>query len=369
MTKKLLITIFFGFLGFTTYGQKASVRATIEPSEIQIGNQAVINLEVIAPKDANILFPVFKDTIIKGIEVLGMLRPDTITTEVMKISQKYIITSFDSTLYHIDRIPVFADNDTIYSNELGLKVTTPELSDSTATYLEGIKNRQISQIDYNKLGLNDLKGIQYTNWTLFDTAYDFVITSLPYVLGLIGLAIVIGLVIFFIYRKRKKGYYFKPEIKLPPHVIALSKLDKLKDSKIWQQGQVKEFYTSLTDILREYIEGRYNINAPEMTSDEILEAIRGISEVKSTVENLSQILGTSDLVKFAKFTPLTDENDLSLINTYLFINQTKIEEEVQAENTTISPSVDKIQANNKVTDQIPDEEETNSNKENNEERK
>ena len=95
---------------------------------------------------------------------------------------------------------------------------------------------------------------------------------------------------------------------------------------MWQRGLEKQFYTQLTDILREYIDKRFGIDAPEMTSDEIVTAIHRNTDVTSTTDNLKQILTLADLVKFAKYTPPTEEVDLSLINAYLFVNQTKIEE-------------------------------------------
>jgi len=110
---------------------------------------------------------------------------------------------------------------------------------------------------------------------------------------------------------------------LPAHVRALSELDQLKAEKIWQQGREKDFYSRLTDILRTYIYEREGINAMEMTSGEILNEIRKISDVDSVYENLKQILSTSDLVKFAKYKPYPNENDLSLVNAYFFVNQTR----------------------------------------------
>ncbi len=136
----------------------------------------------------------------------------------------------------------------------------------------------------------------------------------------------IGLAIFFILKKKKKGYYFTPKIELPPHVVALSDLDKLKASKLWQKGQEKEYYTELTDILRHYIDRRFHIDAPEMISEDIIAAIHLATDTKSATDGLTQILNVADLVKFAKYTPFADENDLSLVNAYLFVNQTKIEE-------------------------------------------
>ena len=82
----------------------------------------------------------------------------------------------------------------------------------------------------------------------------------------------------------------------------------------------------ITDTLRRYIVGRFGINAMEMTSAEILEMIHKNTEAQSVYDSLAQILSLSDFVKFAKMVPLPDENDLSLMNAYLFVNQTKIEE-------------------------------------------
>ena len=104
---------------------------------------------------------------------------------------------------------------------------------------------------------------------------------------------------------------------------AMKSLDKIKEEKIWQQERYKEFYTQLTDVLRRYINERYGINSLEMTSGEILSIIRIKTEEDSIYENLKQVLIVADLVKFAKYKPFIDENDLSLMNSYFFVNQTK----------------------------------------------
>ena len=104
---------------------------------------------------------------------------------------------------------------------------------------------------------------------------------------------------------------------------AIKSLDKIKSEKIWQQDRIKEFYTELTDVLRIYIHERYGVNSLEMTSGEILDIINTKQEEDSVYENLKQVLYIADLVKFAKHQPFNDENDLSLMNSYFFINQTK----------------------------------------------
>lgn len=125
----------------------------------------------------------------------------------------------------------------------------------------------------------------------------------------------------------------KEEPKLPPHEQAIKELDEIKQQKLWQQGRSKEYYTLITDTLRKYIEERFGINAMEMTSGEILELIRKNSEAQSVYDNLRQILQLADFVKFAKMNPLPDENDLSMMNAYLFVNQTKVEEMQEPEST------------------------------------
>ncbi len=299
--------------------QRASAHATIQPTEIMIGEQALINVKVITPKDKTISFPVYESEIVPGVEVIAMLPPDTlIENNVMTLNFKYVVTSFDSTLYHVPHIPIFDGTDTVFSNSFGLKVTSPELSDSTLAYLEKINSGQTDSIDFEQLQLYDIKPVHKAPFVWTDYLW-----ILWLVLGIALILALIGLVIYLILKKKKKGYLFKPPVVLPAHLRAVKELDKLKAEKIWQHGREKEYYSKLTDILRHYIYERAGINAMEMTSGEILNEVRKLSDVDSVYDNLKQILSTSDLVKFAKYKPYQDENDLSLVNAYFFVNQTR----------------------------------------------
>ena len=299
--------------------QKPSAQATVQPTEILIGEQALINLKVITPKDKLIQFPVYEKEIVPGLEVIGMLPPDTVVeNNVMTVNFKYVVTSFDSTLYYVPHIPVFDGTDTVFSNSFGLKVTSPELSDSTLAYLERMHKGETDSIDFNQLQLTDIKPVKKAPFVWTDYLW-----VLWLVLGVILILGLIGFIIYLVLNKKKKGYFFTPPYVLPPHERALSELDKLRSEKIWQQGREKEFYSRLTDILRGYIYERAGINAMEMTSGEILNEIRKTTEVDSVYENLKQVLSTADLVKFAKYKPYPDENDLSLVNAYFFVNQTR----------------------------------------------
>lgn len=315
----IFLLMLFVSVGIHTHAQKTSLRATVEPSQIMIGQQAAVSLQIITPKERKIQLPLYKDQMIPGVEVLNILKPDTtIENNVMTLNVKYIITSFDSTLYFIDSIPIFDGQDTLYSNSFGLKVISPELSDSTLQYLEKIKTGQTDSINFDQLQLHDIKPIQKVPFSFL----DFIsLLWIPFI-GLL-LLLLVAAIIFFVLRKKKKGYFFTPPIVRPAHERAVEALSKVKQEKLWQQGRIKEFYTQVTDILRQYIWERYRINALEMTSGEILNEIRKKNDTDSVFDNLKQILSTSDLVKFAKYTPFTDENDLTIMNAFLFVNQTR----------------------------------------------
>ena len=191
----------------------------------------------------------YEEEIIQGIEVIAMLPTDTvIENNVMTLNFRYVVTSFDSTLYHVPFLPIFDGTDTIFSNSFGLKVTSPELSDSTLSYLDKINRGETDSIDFKQLQINEIIPIRNAPFVL-----TFFLWILWLVLGAALLLALIGLIIYLIVKKKKKGYIFKPPVVLPAHVRAANELDKLKAEKIWQQGREKEFYSKLTDILRRYI--------------------------------------------------------------------------------------------------------------------
>jgi hypothetical protein len=299
--------------------QRASVQISVQPAEILIGEQAFVTLRVIAPEGAQIYFPIYEHELIPGIEVLGMLPLDTLVeNNVMTINFGYIITSFDAALYYVPFMPIMFEGDTIFSNSFGINVVAPELTERTLAEIERLHTQQVDGINFEELGTYDIKPIRRAPFVWTDWLWIVWIF-----LGILFLAALFGVLFYLYLRKKNKGYFFAPPVVIPPHVLAIQEIDKLKAEKIWQQGREKEFYTKLTDILRIYIAERYGVNALEMTSGEIMNEIEKRAEVDSVCENLKQILSTSDLVKFAKHKPYNDENDLSLVNAYFFVSQTR----------------------------------------------
>lgn len=141
---------------------------------------------------------------------------------------------------------------------------------------------------------------------------------------LIGLAL-IAFSSFAYFKWFKKGINpFKPEKKrLPPYEEAILALNNLKSRQLWQNGQHKEYYSCLTDILRVYIERRFGINAVEMTTSEIMEQIKHNEEALQVKDQLSEVLEIADYVKFAKMQTLADDNEIAFQRTLNFVEQTK----------------------------------------------
>jgi hypothetical protein len=105
--------------------------------------------------------------------------------------------------------------------------------------------------------------------------------------------------------------------------VALEKLDEIKAQKIWKDGKVKEYQTELTDVVREYIGRRFDVQSTEKTSDETLQAMKPLIE-KDLYGRLKSMLQLADLVKFAKWHTTPDENESALMTAYDFVNETKI---------------------------------------------
>ena len=288
---------------FSLSGQTI-VKATIDSAGILIGQQTKIHLEIAADKGQSLQIPLIPNALMKGVEVLDISKIDTIDigNNRMQIKYDYLITSFDSDLYLLPPFKVIAGPDTVFSTELALKVSTiPVDTESEQFY--------------------DIKNIRKPPFVLMD--------YLPGILLILAIIALIALAAYIIYRlinKKSLVPFKKEESYIPPHIRAIQKLDAIKADKLWQTGKVKEYHSEITDTLRRYIEERFDIGAMEMTSGEILADIKKYNEANVGYDNLKQILILPDFVKFAKYRSLPDENELSMMNAYLFVNNTKKEE-------------------------------------------
>ncbi len=320
--RKLLYFVVFVMCGLAHTGvhaQKITVNARIDSTILRIGSQTKLIFDVTQSHTQKVTFPFFSDSIKGGLEIVEAARFDTTKTPDghLQVTQSYVVTAFNDSLLYIPAFPFVVDGDTVWSKSLSLKVVQPFKIDTASNTIADIKPLMTPKFD----------------WQSF--------YRICLILFIIQLILFIGY--FLIKKYWQKGAQADEEYKpkLPPHVIALSKLDAIKHEKMWQKGRPKEFHTELTDVLRQYIEDVFKINSLEMTSDEILDYLRSLRfEQKAVYSSLKQILQLADLVKFAKWDTNPEEHELSLINAYLFVNQTKIEEVKPIEEQIIEQSED-----------------------------
>src|ERR1051325_9077619 len=315
--------LFFLLLPVSIFSQNITATATLDTNAILIGQQTKLKLKVEYKTDQGELkieFPKIADTIIKQIEVVSRSKvekyvPDSSDMTRMAQEQTLIVTSFDSGYYAIPPFKFIVNGDTSKAAE-----TEALLLSVNTVAIDTTKN------------IKDIKPpIEVPfSWKEY----------LPYVYwGLGGLAVLAGIILLVrYYQKKRKAKAIVPEIiipKIPPHVTALERLEKLKEEKLWQQGKLKQYHSEISEILRQYIEHRFYIPAMEQVTDEILYAFRTADAPEEQKMKLRHTLILADLVKFAKELPLPNENEQSWMNAYEFVMATKIEEKKDA---SIPPS-------------------------------
>ena len=280
------------------------VSAAIDSTTLFLGDQTDLHLRATCEVGEQVQLPALHDNLIPGIEIVDRTMIDTTTLKDGRVqyNQYLTLTSFNDSLFYIAPLPFVSGNDTIWSDPLMLNVVQPFEMDST------------------DLAITDIKGIYKAPiwwWGI-----------LRWVLLALAIACVgVGGYYLITYLKKRMGKEDTNTAPIEPlrpaEEVALEKLDVIREQKIWQAGQVKEYHTQLTDVIREYIARRFDVSSTEQTSDETLRAMRPLlSEQKNLYEQLRKMLTLADLVKFAKWTTTPDENELSLRSAYAFVKET-----------------------------------------------
>ena len=298
--------------------QQPKVSVEMDSTYVTFGCPMTFHLQAIVPEGQQIIFP--QDVLKHGgivaygdsaqylleLDTFKPLSVDTVQQESGYVTLREDVTvfAFDSATFYIPPFEFLSQSgDTLRTNSLALKVFVP-----------------FESVEVDPQKFVGIKDVEEPEFVFMDYIWYFLIPL--FVLALLAAA-------WFgwqYYKKHKKNapvvvHKAKP---LPPHVIAMTALDNLAEKKLWQNGRDKEFHTELTDILRQYIEARFGVAAMEKTSDEILDELYELAESqKASLANLKQILSIADLVKFAKYHPYADENQLSFVNSRMFVEQTK----------------------------------------------
>ena len=302
--KRFLIYLLFGLVPALVSAQNVVVEAKVDSMMMWIGQQTGIHLSVTCDAGQQIVFPAYRDTIVKGLEIIPPIQIDTQYVndgQLITVTRSYTVTCFDSALVFIPYMPVFVDGQEYESNSLALAFMTYDIPEGGEKQIFGPKENMKTPVKFY-----EVKGLIF------------------YMLIAV-IAIIAAVYLLIRYRDDKPIIRkIRTEPKVPAHIRAISEIEELKSSGGPHSEDSKAYYTQLTDILREYINDRFGFNATEMTSDEILEHLEE-SRDKETLVELRDLLSTSDMVKFAKFKPMLNENDQNLINALEFVNDTKIE--------------------------------------------
>ena len=280
MKKKLFILLFVSNFAL---GQIT----VLDTNTILIGEQ--INVKISNDLESTVFWPSIDDLLVEGIEIV---KTSKIDTNLGLISQEFIITSWDSGMYFFPSVKFSDDKKT---KELLINVKSIKIDDD--------KLKDIKQPIEEPLRLIDV-----WPWILFTLIFIFIIYLLKK---------------YFFQKNIKKTTKVKSK-KIPADIIALKELKKLENKNMWQDGLVKEYYSSISEIIRRYIEDRFEVIALEMTTDEILMKLNSITS-NEYINNLKTLLQRADLAKFAKNKPIDTENQQSLILAKEFIKHTRKE--------------------------------------------
>ena len=280
------------------------VSAAIDSTTLFIGDQTDLHLRATCEAGEQVQLPMLDKQLISGVEIVDRTIVDTtiLSDGRVQYNQYLTLTSFEDSLFYIEPLPFVSGEDTVWSESLMLNVVQP------------------FEIDSTDMAITDIKGIYRAPiwwWGI-----------LRWVLLSIAIAGVgVGGYYLITYLRRRTGNINETMTPIEPlrpaDEIALEKLDIIREQKIWQTGQIKEYHTQLTDVVREYIARRFDVSSTEQTSDETLRAMRPLlNNQKELYEQLRKMLTLADLVKFAKWSATPDENELSLRSAYAFVKET-----------------------------------------------
>jgi hypothetical protein len=320
---KKIAFLFLLFISLITNGlsaQSVTVTSKMDSTQIKIGQQTKIRLIVSAAEGQNVVFPVFRDTIVGNVFLVKADAPESkkLGNNKLEISKVYTVTSFDSALYYIPPMIVKVDNKDYPTQSLSLKVMTVPVDTVHADKFYGPKPIMKAPFVWS----------------------DWIGLFICSILALAFIAVLVYLCIR-LHDNKPIIKHIKVEAKLTPHQQAMKEIEEIKDEKLeLKKEDPKEYYTRLTEAIRKYIKERFYFNAMEMTSQEIIEKLMDMKD-KDALADLSFLFRTADLVKFAKHAPELNENDANLVKAVDFINQTKTEGDEKVQQPTEITVVEK----------------------------
>ena len=306
--KRIFIFIILTVCTLASMAQ-VSVEAKIDSLEMVIGQQTDVTVTVTANDGDQVESPNSKPLpqIIPCVESVasGPMTTSGKSDGSCLFQRNYTLTSFDGKLYYLPPFAVKVNGKEYKSKSLALKVLEIEVDTTNVDKFFGPKDVQ-------------------------DNPFSWQEWSVIFWLSLIMLAMISITYYLYLRLRDNKPIVAKIRIikRLLPHQKAMKEIEAIKADKMVMSENQKEYYTKLTDTLRKYIEERYGFRAMEMTSSEIIDRLTETQDSQA-LDELRLLFNTADLVKFAKYSTLINENDMNLVNAIEFINKTKVENQVE----------------------------------------
>ncbi|MDE6446826.1 MAG: hypothetical protein K2L35_00730 [Muribaculaceae bacterium] len=325
MKLRYFIILFLTALGSVTMAQAAPtmLSAKLDSATMLMGTVNTLRLEVVQDKGVKGEFPLFRNFGERGyvtllndtIELRREIKVDTaeIGSGRIQINYQVPVQVFDSGYYRLPEFVYVDGRDSVRSKQLVLTVTPVKVA----------AQDEISPLT---------EPADPEDPSIFDHLPDWMV----YYWWVILLVLLLGAAGWWAYRRyRKVGSILPAKPEPPAHEVALARLSRLKARHLWESGQEKEFYTILTDILRDYLDRRFGIKAMEMTSSQIMDRLADDSSLRSERGMMRQILDMADFVKFAMVRPLPDDNVKAFDNAVAFVEATRpVEKPAEEESPT-----------------------------------
>jgi len=267
----------------SVFAQQKRVETIIDTTKNKIGAEFKLTLKTSVDTLSKVVFPDLK--YFGTLEVIQSYPVDTVkNNDRYELIKKYGLTQFDSGRYVIPRVKVLINNKSYLSDPISVEVANV-------------------QVDTLRQKMYDIKDIQSAKDTIGDW-WKYLLAAVVF--------LAIGFGIYWFLKKRQQKA-IEQEVYKTPIEKATSLLNNLEKKELWQKGEIKEYYSELTDIARNYIEEAIEIPAMESTTSELIVGLRAASIKKKMkvsqeiIENLERVLKQADLVKFAKSKPLEFE--------------------------------------------------------------
>ena len=315
-------------VGAAAQTQVPAVEARLEPDSVMIGDRFDCIIEVEKDLVQEVGFPAFGNGGNNGnngndgnggsdiVEAVSESPVDTLLHEGrrLRLRKRYTLQAFEEGRINLGTPGVmYIDKnivDTLYTRDSLILTVGTFVIDSTSMPVMTLKPQKTLPFRFGEIS-------GYLLWSLLALA--------------LAAAIVCAAVRILHHYGRRVSDLFKTPPPLPPHVVAIKALEALHHQKLWQNGRYKQYYSGITDILRTYIAARYEFGAREMTSDEIIAAMRDIDAPQKCKMDLTEVLRNGDLVKFAKAEPDSEQNENDYWRAYYFVEETKQQEEQAGE--------------------------------------